>query len=83
MKDLKFDPCKVLALIKAERANMKKVKLLKVSKLNPYRGELLALRHAGASYAELAHWLTKTKGCLTHKSTVMRFLRHNEAENKS
>lgn len=44
------------------------------SSLIPFRAELVALRRAGASYAELAMWLRQTKRKKVAVSTVQRFL---------
>lgn len=74
----KFDAAEVLATIKAGRAKVKKVRLYRLSKLNPFLGELLALRKAGASFGDLEHWLRRQKRCLVHKTTIMRFLKGYE-----
>ena len=46
----------------------------RVSKLAACRAELVALRHAGASYSELALWLRLRKRCQVHRDTVRRYL---------
>lgn len=44
------------------------------SRLARYRAELVRLRQAQASFAELALWLRKTKRIKVAPSTVMRYL---------
>lgn len=70
----KFNGAAELAAIRIERGKRKKVKLLKSSKLNEFRGEIFELRKNGASYADITHWLDTRKACQTNKTTVMRFI---------
>lgn len=44
------------------------------SKLGKYQAELMQLRHAGATYADLQYWLRKEKRVKVARSTIMRFL---------
>ncbi|MFT3742411.1 MAG: hypothetical protein QM752_07120 [Gammaproteobacteria bacterium] len=50
-------------------------KKFRVSRLDRYRAELVALRRAGASYRELALWLRKHKRLKCSFSTIMRYLK--------
>jgi len=50
----------------------------RTSKLDPFRAELVALRHAGASYPELSTWLADSKRMRVNHTTVMRYLRNEE-----
>jgi hypothetical protein len=43
------------------------------SRLDKYRAELVALRHAGASICELTAWL-RLRRCCVATSTVSRFM---------
>ncbi len=48
----------------------------RVSRLNRYRAELVALRQAGASYPDLVTWLRIKKRKVVAHTTVMRFLKN-------
>ena len=83
MSEKKFNGAAELAAIHAERKIRKKVKLLKFSKLNKFRGEIFELRKQGASYADITHWLDTRKDCPASKTTVMRFLKNNAPQSKN
>lgn len=81
MNNPKFNGAAALAEIHMEREKRKKVKLLRPSKLNAFRGEIFELRKQGGSYADITYWLETKKGCPTNKTTVMRFLKNNAPQN--
>lgn len=67
-----FNPQAELSAVREKRA-MKRRKTYRRSKLEKYRAEILALRHAGASAADIVEWL-RGKHCKIHRSSVDRFL---------
>lgn len=48
---------------------------LKKTRLRTHRAELVQLRRAGASLADLELWLRKNKRCKIHRTTIYRNLR--------
>ena len=62
-------------------------KLFRKSRLDRYRVELLAMKQAGASCADLAEWLRVSHRCKIHRSTIDRYLKKlpelNEVEQKT
>jgi hypothetical protein len=63
-----------LAKISAIRTLQKPLRY-KTSKLEKYRADLLALRHAGASYPDLVVWLKSTHRMQISHTTIMRYLK--------
>lgn len=59
--------------IRSRRAEARR-KLYRKSKLDKYRYELLAMRQAGASCADLAEWLRVNHRCKINRSSVARYL---------
>lgn len=68
-----FDPAVELAAVKARRA-LQRRKTYRKSKLERYRAELVALRRAGASAADLAAWLKMQHRLKINRSSVDRYL---------
>jgi hypothetical protein len=50
-------------------------KLFRKSRLDRYRIELLAMKRAGASCADLAEWLRVSHRCRIHRSSIDRYLK--------
>jgi hypothetical protein len=50
-------------------------KLYRKSRLDRYRVELLAMKQAGASCADLAEWLRVSHRCRIHRSSIDRYLK--------
>lgn len=68
-----FDPVKELQAIKVHRSLARK-KRYQQSKLSRYRAELVELRRAGASFADLALWLQLQHKVRAQPSSIQRFL---------
>lgn len=69
-----FDPKKELQAIKDLRAKKRHRRTWGKSKLQPYLGELLALRDAGATFGDLAEWVVQQGKITAHKTAIQRFL---------
>lgn len=52
------------------------------SKLDRYKGELIAMHEGDASEAEMAHWLATRKQLKVHPVTIGRRLRHWQQEQR-
>lgn len=68
-----FNPSEELSAVKELRA-MQRRKQYRKSKLERYRAELVAMRRAGASCADLATWLKVKHRMKIHRSCVDRYL---------
>ena len=62
-----------LAALRGRRADARK-RRYRPSKLARFRAELAALRHAGASYRELAAWLRRERRARVDPTTIRRYL---------
>jgi len=69
-----FDPITALAAIREHRAAAKRRRTWGRSRLTPYRAELVKLRQAGGSFADLTVWLRKAKRVKMDSSSVRRYL---------
>lgn len=69
-----FDPAATLAAVREHRAAAKRRRTWGRSRLTPYRAELVKLRQAGGSYADLTVWLRKAKRVKMDTSSVRRYL---------
>jgi hypothetical protein len=69
-----FDPAATLAAVREHRAEAKRRRTWGRSRLIPYRAELVKLRQAGGSYADLTVWLRKAKRVKMDSSSVRRYL---------
>lgn len=67
-----FQPAVELALLRAQQAQRRR-KSYRRSKLARFRAELVALRQAGASLAQLALWLGKRR-LRASRSAILRYL---------
>lgn len=67
--------------IRARRAEARR-KLYRKSRLDKYRVELVEMKQAGASCADLAEWLRLSHRCKINRSTVARFLQKLMEKNK-
>ena len=77
-----FDASATLTAIREARAVRRHRRTWGASRLAPHRAELVKLRLAGGSFADLAHWLLKEKRIKVERSTVRRFLKkQTEASN--
>ena len=65
--------------IRARRAEARR-KLYRKSRLDKYRAELVAMKQAGASCADLAEWLRLFHRCKINRSTVARYLEKLQGE---
>jgi len=65
--------------IRARRAEARR-KLYRKSRLDKYRAELVAMKQAGASCADLAEWLKVNHRCKINRSTVARYLKNLHGE---
>lgn len=70
-----FNPEKELVII-AEVRRVAKRKAYRVSKLNKFRSELVALRGTNASLTDIATWLRLNTCIKAERSTISRFLRN-------
>ena len=73
-EDETFDAQMEVELIHARRAEARR-KLFRKSRLDRYRAELLAMKRAGASCADLAMWLRVSHRCKIHRSSIDRYLK--------
>lgn len=69
-----FDADATLAAVRADREARRHRRTWGKSRLTPHRAELVKLRQAGASLADLAHWLRTEKRLKLNRSTIGRFL---------
>lgn len=69
-----FDAQAEVERIRARRAEARR-KLFRKSRLDKYRTELVAMRRAGASCADLALWLRVTHRCRINRSSIDRYLK--------
>ncbi len=74
MPQQEFDASATLAAIREARAVRRHRRTWGASRLAPHRSELVKLRLAGGSFADLAHWLLKQKRVKADRSTVRRYL---------
>jgi hypothetical protein len=65
--------------IRARRAEARR-KLYRKSRLDKYRAELVAMKQAGASCADLVEWLRLSHRCKINRSTVARYLKNLQGE---
>lgn len=72
--DETFDPLAEVERIRARRAEARR-KLYRKSRLDKYRSELVAMKRAGASCADLAEWLRVNHRCKVNRSSVDRYLK--------
>jgi hypothetical protein len=68
-----LDAATALARLRARRATARRQRY-RPSKLRRYRGGLVALRQAGASYRELAYWLRREYRLHADPTTIRRYL---------
>ncbi len=73
-KDETFDAQAEVDRIRARRTEARR-KLFRKSRLDRYRAELLAMRQAGASCADLAEWLRVSHRCKIHRNSIDRYLK--------
>ena len=69
-----FDAQTEVERIRTRRAEARR-KMYRKSRLDKYRAELVAMRQAGASCADLAEWLRVSHRCRMHRSSIDRYLR--------
>jgi hypothetical protein len=69
-----FDAAATLETVRQEREERRHRCTWGKSKLVRHRAELVKLRRAGASLADLVHWLKTDKRTQASKSTVSRYL---------
>lgn len=69
-----FDPAAALAAVRARRAETRRRRTWGKSRLVPHRAELVAMRRAGATYAELTLWLRTERRIKINESSVRRYL---------
>lgn len=70
-----FDPQAEVKRIRSRRAEARR-KLYRKSRLEKYRAELVAMKQAGASCADLAEWLRVSHRCKVNRSSVDRYLKN-------
>ena len=73
-KDETFNPQAEVERIRTRRTEARR-KLYRKSRLDKYRAELVAMKQAGASCADLAEWLRVNHRCKVHRSSIDRYLR--------
>ena len=73
-KNETFDARAELNRIRARRAEARR-KLYRKSRLDRYQLELLAMRRACASCADLAEWLRVSHRCKINRSSIDRYLK--------
>jgi hypothetical protein len=69
-----FDPAAALDGVRERRAVARRRRTWGKSRLTPYRAELVKLRQAGGSFAELADWLRRERRVKMDASSVRRYL---------
>ena len=72
--DETFDPVAEVENIRARRAEARR-KLYRKSRLDKYRAELVAMKQAGASCADLVEWLRVNHRCKVNRSSIDRYLK--------
>lgn len=72
--DETFDPLLEVERIRTRRAEARR-KLYRKSRLDKYRAELIAMKQAGASCADLAEWLRVMHRCKVNRSSIDRYLK--------
>ncbi len=60
--------------IRARRTEARR-KLYRKSRLDKYRAELVAMKQAGASCADLVEWLRVNHRCKVNRSSIDRYLK--------
>lgn len=73
MDNAAFDAAAELAAVR-QRRQVARRKQYRQSKLDRYRAELVQLRQAGASAADLVEWLRSKHRLKIHRSSIDRFL---------
>ena len=73
-KDETFDPVAEVESIRIRRAEARR-KLYRKSRLDKYRAELVAMKQAGASCADLVEWLRVHHRCKVNRSSIDRYLK--------
>lgn len=69
-----FNASAALEEVRERRAVAKRRRTWGKSRLTPHRAELVKLRQAGGSFADLAVWLRANKRIKVDASTVRRYL---------
>lgn len=69
-----FDATAALSEVHALRAAAKRRRTWGTSRLTPHRAELVQLRQAGGSFADLQLWLSTKKRIKVEESTVRRYM---------
>jgi hypothetical protein len=69
-----FDALAEVERIRARRTEARR-KLYRKSNLDRYRAELMAMKRAGASCADLVEWLRVSHRCKIHRSSIHRYLK--------
>lgn len=78
-----FDATGVLLGIRESRAVRRRRTTWGKSKLNRVLSELILLRAASASFADIQFWLRKEKRIKVNRSTIKRFLdKHNSTSER-
>ena len=72
--DTTFDARIEVERIRTRRAEARR-KMYRKSRLDKYRAELVAMKRAGASCADLAEWLRVSRRCRMHRSSIDRYLK--------
>ncbi len=67
-------PENILSNLRAAIAVCRKRRTWGKSKINKHIAELMKLKNAGGSYAELEYWLRKEKRIKIHRSNIKRGL---------
>ncbi len=73
--DETFNAQAVIESIRARRKEARR-KLYHKSRLEKYRSELVALKQAGASCADIVEWLKVAHRCKINRSSVDRYLQN-------
>ncbi len=69
-----FDAQAEVERIRSRRTEARR-KLFRKSRLDRYRAELMAMKQAGASCADLAEWLRVSHRCKINRSSIDRYLK--------
>lgn len=69
-----FNPHTEIEKIRARRTEARR-KLYRKSRLDKYRAELVAMKQAGASCADLVEWLRVNHRCKVNRSSIDRYLK--------
>ena len=73
-KNETFDALGEVQWVRARRAEARR-RLYRKSRLDKYRAELVAMRQAGASCADLVEWLRVNHRLKVHRSSIDRYLK--------